>query len=315
MLLVGECEVLRHSTFIMLPSILPRLFRTFKTSSTRCKTSVAVPCTVGCCLLLIVLLSLSCGRREARPEPSDPLLDESVPITEVPDAPREQVEALTDTVRLDSTDLSRDYRFTDTYIYISKPRMRLYVLTPDDSVLFSCGIACGIRRGDKQEEGDYRTPEGRFRISGMFESTDWIHRTRDGREVKGCYGPYFLRIATGRFAGIGIHGTNAPRSIGRRASEGCIRVNSDNIILLREQYAYNGMPVIVSGERERLPDFKGLGSNQLDASKADGADKVQGDSLHHLPGDTTQTTSPVLPTDTLPASDHLHPADTVSPTL
>lgn len=76
--------------------------------------------------------------------------------------------------------------------------------------------------------------------------------------MKGCYGPYFLRLRTGRFTGIGIHGTNAPGSIGRRASEGCIRVNSENIVVLHDEYAYEGMPVIVSGERERLPDFKGM---------------------------------------------------------
>ena len=284
--------------------------RSSASGGTRRKLPFAAPCAPVCLLLLAVLLSLSCGRREARPEPSDPLLDESVPITEVPDAPREQVEALTDTVQLDSTDLARDYRFTETYIYISKPQMRLYVLTPDDSVVFSCGIACGIRRGDKQEKGDYRTPEGRFRISGMYESTDWIHRTHDGREVKGCYGPYFLRIATGRFAGIGIHGTNAPRSIGRRASEGCIRVHTDNIIQLREQYAYNGMPVIVSGERERLPDFKGLGGDRREAPKADEADKTEADSLHHLPADTMSASSHAWPSDTLPAVAPAHPGDT-----
>lgn len=147
---------------------------------------------------------------------------------------------------------------TGLRIYISKPAMRLFVVNNSDSVVFSCGIACGIRKGDKTGKGDYRTPEGNFSISGMFNSTDWIHHTRDGRSVKGCYGPRFLRLRTGRFSGIGIHGTNAPGSIGRRASEGCIRVNSANIMTIFDDYAYEGMPVVVSTEDAPLPPFKGL---------------------------------------------------------
>ena len=65
-------------------------------------------------------------------------------------------------------------------------------------------------------------------------------------------------MATGRLGGIGIHGTNAPGSIGKRASEGCIRVNSANIVILYDNYAYNGMPVTVSAEGAPLPAFKGL---------------------------------------------------------
>ena len=74
--------------------------------------------------------------------------------------------------------------------------MRLYVLNKHDSVLFSCGIACGIKRGNKQEVGDYRTPEGVFKIVGIYESTDWVHKTRGlgVGVVKGCYGPYYLRF-------------------------------------------------------------------------------------------------------------------------
>lgn len=217
------------------------------------------PRRAAACLALPALLLCACTGNRPAPDDDNAFDDvtQEVPVDSIPNAPADQIEALTE-LPPDSTDLLRDYAYEGNYIYISKPRMRLYVLTPADSVVYSCRIACGLRRGDKQEKGDYRTPEGHFRIAGMFESTEWIHRTRDGREVKGCYGPWFLRLRTGRFAGIGIHGTNAPRSIGRRASEGCIRVSTPDIIRLREEYAYEGMPVIVSGEYERMPDFHGL---------------------------------------------------------
>lgn len=141
------------------------------------------------------------------------------------------------------------------WIFVSKPELRLYVLTPTDSILYHCRIGCGLRRGQKEEEKDFRTPEGRFFISGIFNSTDWLHVTPDGREVAGCYGPYFFRLNTKPFYGIGIHGTNRPESIGTRCSEGCIRVNSDHVVVLRK-YVFEGMPVVVSAEDELTPPFK-----------------------------------------------------------
>lgn len=167
------------------------------------------------------------------------------------------------------------------HIYVSKTTMHLYVLNANDSVVFTCGIACGLRRGNKQEKGDYKTPEGSFHISGMFNSTDWIHHTKDGRDVKGCYGPHFLRLSTGRFGGIGIHGTNSPRSIGHRASEGCIRVNSENIITLFKQYAYNGMPVVVSAENEPLPAFKGLERPKEKEEQTEKKDSIKKETEHN----------------------------------
>lgn len=218
------------------------------------------------CFAITSCLLSSCLKRageskEAAARPDTSLVDhkEVAPADSVHQSvPAVQHKALETVVPVDSTESTHSSGHDGNYIYISKPQMRLYVLNSRDSVIYSCGIACGIGRGNKRGKGDYRTPEGRFSISGIFESTDWVHRTRRGRMVKGCYGPYFLRLATGRFSGIGIHGTNAPGSIGRRASEGCIRVKTANIITIRTNYAYDGMPVIVSGERERLPRFAGL---------------------------------------------------------
>lgn len=231
------------------------------------------------CIFLTFLFLSSCSLNsnsgdgeETQPDEGESTFEDAM----LPNATDEQARALTETIEPDSTNLDMSYKYEGSYIYVSKPKMRLYILDRNDSVLFSCGIACGMHKGDKQARDDRRTPEGRFRISGMFDSTDWIHRTNDGREVKGCYGPYFLRIATGRFSGIGIHGTNAPRSIGRRASEGCIRVKSQNIVAIHDHFAYEGMPVIVSGERERLPNFAGLGNEAQGATSL--AQKTERDS-------------------------------------
>lgn len=253
-------------------------------------------------ILMLGFLLLACGRRGAE-RAGDGVETE---MTDFPDsvdtAPEDEIAALADSAEQEENDVLRKGEMAGAYIYVSKLRMELYVVSKADSVLFKCGIACGARRGNKTERGDYRTPEGRFRISGMFDSTDWIHRTKDGRAVKGCYGPYFLRIATGKWLGIGIHGTNAPRSIGRRASEGCIRVKSENIVKIFNQFAYDGMPVVVGGEKEPLPSFFGIPKRGF-VEEPEPADTVAtppvapetADSAHHA-ADSLPEPLPVSPT-------------------
>lgn len=208
--------------------------------------------------LFVLLCFIACGKKQALNEDAmsapDSLLNQQLADA----GPSEdEISSLTDTAKQEKKK-ALDEKYQGLHIYVSKTTMHLYVLDKNDSVLFTCGIACGLRRGNKTAKGDYKTPEGNFHISGLFNSTDWVHKTKDGRSVKGCYGPHFLRLATGSLGGIGIHGTNSPGSIGKRASEGCIRVNSTNIITLYNNYAYNGMPVTVSTEGAPLPAFKGL---------------------------------------------------------
>ena len=113
------------------------------------------------------------------------------------------------------------------------------------------GIAVARNSGDKQKRGDNRTPtswgtdvaipkkyEGAkpnvqssvvpFEVEEVCEASSWTHDFNDGKGViQGAYGPWFISLDTG-WDGIGIHGTHDPKSIGTKASEGCIRlVNSD----------------------------------------------------------------------------------------
>lgn len=260
-------------------------------------------------LLFILFLSFtSCKHRVDDISKEEAAEDSLIEKSDLPSD--DEISSLLDSAKQEKHEVPE--RCKGLRIYVSKTTMHLYVVNEEDSVVFSCGIACGIRRGNKTEKGDYKTPEGKFHISGIFNSTDWIHHTRDGRDVKGCYGPHFLRLATGRLGGIGIHGTNAPGSIGKRASEGCIRVNSANIIKLYEQYAYYGMPVEVSQEGAPLPLFKGLAqevassndnhsaNNKSEASNATDEDsikphhpliveterEVENNDRHRVPADT-----------------------------
>ncbi|MBR6431269.1 MAG: L,D-transpeptidase, partial [Muribaculaceae bacterium] len=60
-------------------------------------------------------------------------------------------------------------------------------------------------------------------------------------------------LLTPGHSGIGIHGsTNNESSVPGRASEGCIRLRDADIITLKENYAYVGMPVYIKAEGEGL---------------------------------------------------------------
>lgn len=146
------------------------------------------------------------------------------------------------------------------FLIVNKQTMTVTLMGMDGSKRLEFGIACGLKYGRKRVKDDYKTPEGYFTISQIGNSTLWPHETRDGRFVYGCYGPKFMRIK--QFPMIGIHGTNAPASIGHRASEGCIRLNSKDIVVLAEQ-CYVGMPVII------LPSLKDMEADaKIDAEEA-----------------------------------------------
>lgn len=112
-------------------------------------------------------------------------------------------------------------------------------------------ISVGKNSGDKQKVGDHRTPVGKFRIVSIHDATAWTHDFKDGKGIiKGAYGPWFLRLYTGKDAtlsgkawkGIGIHGTHAPESIGTCATEGCIRLKNEDISDLKSRVSI-GTPV------------------------------------------------------------------------
>lgn len=128
----------------------------------------------------------------------------------------------------------------------------------------SVPIACGKAYGDKQKRGDMRTPEGIFHIESIEDASNWTHDFGDGLgEIEGAYGPIFIRLACPGHKGIGIHGTHLPESLGTRASEGCIRVDNDNLVELAK-YVHPGMVVAV------LPSAEDAISN---STKQDTTDK------------------------------------------
>lgn len=100
-------------------------------------------------------------------------------------------------------------------VIVSKQDMRITVLCPQGDTLAVFPIACGRNYGDKQQEWDFRTPEGHFVIESVEDTSLW---PRDS-----------TRQETPGFTGIGIHGTANPQVIPGRITMGCIRLSNEDL--------------------------------------------------------------------------------------
>lgn len=133
------------------------------------------------------------------------------------------------------------------FLIVDKNTMKLYRYDKYGVEVERVGIACSHAYGTKHALRDNRTPEGFFTIEGIYDSTEWLYTDDDGNtsEVKGQFGPRFMRLRVPNTSQIGIHGTVAPWSIGGRRSHGCIRMLNENIMRFAK-ICEPGWPVIVS---------------------------------------------------------------------
>ena len=169
--------------------------------------------------------------------------------------------SVTDTIETVKTDTATFYSDVvnpkNCFILISKPEYRLYVceVVEGDTVKrVHYPVCVGKALGQKQKKGDMKTPEctaeNPFVITEIVDASNWHHDFGDGRGSILSYGHWFMRLKTPGFSGIGIHGsTNNESSVPGRGSEGCIRLRDDDLIQLKEKYAFVGMRVVI------LPDL------------------------------------------------------------
>ncbi|MCM1290663.1 MAG: L,D-transpeptidase [Prevotella sp.] len=146
----------------------------------------------------------------------------------------------------------------DRFLVVDKGSMRVIVYNKYGVEEVNYGIACARNFGTKHKKADTRTPEGFFSVEGIYDSTDWLFTNDNGytSPARGQFGPRFIRLKIPTTTQIGLHGTAAPGSIGRRASHGCIRLTNENILKLVKMVE-KGTPVIVSpGPRDRAVNEK-----------------------------------------------------------
>lgn len=105
-------------------------------------------------------------------------------------------------------------------IIVDKGRQHLYSYDAKGNLVFHTPVSTGANFGNKEKEGDYKTPVGKFNISKYEPNRD--------KKVFGA--PNFWRLRTPGHTGIGIHGdAGHPELIGLPASHGCIRIPTDSI--------------------------------------------------------------------------------------
>jgi L,D-transpeptidase YbiS len=119
----------------------------------------------------------------------------------------------------------------------------------------------------------FRTPRGRLKVLRKIEDPVWTKPdwafieagepipppNSPKREVKGFLGKYALMLGDG----IMIHGTKDLRSLGRKASHGCIRVPADLLAKMwkltrlgTEVYIFDSEPPPTTSERHSDLDYR-----------------------------------------------------------
>lgn len=157
-------------------------------------------------------------------------------------------EAKTDAPQTAKSSIAVEQRYS---ILIKKSDFKLNVLDNNKQTVASFDCALGKNPGDKEKSGDMKTPNGTFKVIEVCDASYWTHDFKDGKgEIKGAYGPWFFYLDTtakskGQWDGIGIHGTHDPSSIRTLASEGCIRLLNENVLLLKEKYIKVGTMVTI----------------------------------------------------------------------
>ena len=164
-----------------------------------------------------------------RPEAEEPKTDEQAEKQEEPVPPP----------------VPERIRSSQPWLHVVKGSYRMYYYR-DDRLERTYRVAVGANGGQKRRVGDSRTPTGRFTVQQVQNSSKWTYDFGDGRgQTPGAYGPWFIRLKTPGWSGIGIHGTHDPDSIGRMVTQGCIRMKNSDLEDLKKK-VFVGMKVVIT---------------------------------------------------------------------
>jgi lipoprotein-anchoring transpeptidase ErfK/SrfK len=112
-------------------------------------------------------------------------------------------------------------------VVVSIPDRKAVLLAEDGTVVKMYPVAVGARRSP--------SPTGEFEIVNLIpKPTYYAPGVVIGPGTANPLGTRWIGLSR---KGYGIHGTNEPRSIGRRASHGCIRMRNRDVEELFEMVA------------------------------------------------------------------------------
>ena len=123
----------------------------------------------------------------------------------------------------------------ELWIKIDKNKLKLALRRGEAEVLKTYPIAIGSGKGVKKSRTDLITPAGVFKIWRVIQdATQLVYDPKwfgePGEPQKGAYGAKLISFYNPWE--IALHWTNAPGSIGRRVTHGCIRMHNRDIVEL-----------------------------------------------------------------------------------
>ena len=123
----------------------------------------------------------------------------------------------------------------ELWIKIDKEKLQLTLRRGVNEIIKNYPVAIGRGNGEKKSRLDMITPPGVFRIWRVIEDATqlvfdpkWFNEP--GEPQKGVYGAKLISFYNPWE--IALHGTDAPSSIGKRVTRGCIRRHNRDIIEL-----------------------------------------------------------------------------------
>ncbi|XGV96871.1 MAG: L,D-transpeptidase [Leptolyngbya sp. BL-A-14] len=96
----------------------------------------------------------------------------------------------------------------------------------------------------------WETPVGSYEVKQMIKNPTWVHPLQKGVVIPGGdpenpLGRYWIGFWTDGKNWIGFHGTPTPRSVGRAASHGCIRMYNKDVEELFKQVTIGTVVTVV----------------------------------------------------------------------
>ncbi len=133
----------------------------------------------------------------------------------------------------------------ERWLEVVKKERKIF-LRQGDQVLKTYRVAIGSGKGTKKSPIDKITPVGTFTIRRVADASQWIFDPKvfnePGEPQKDVYGRWAISFRNPW--NLAIHGTNAPWSIGKAVTHGCIRMkNSDIEELVR--HVKPGMKLVI----------------------------------------------------------------------
>ena len=77
--------------------------------------------------------------------------------------------------------LAEQYKMDSSFILIRKSEFKLYTVDKNGVVLSTYDCALGKNIGQKEKEGDMKTPDGIFPIDEIIDASTWSHDFKDGK--------------------------------------------------------------------------------------------------------------------------------------